>query len=218
MPDHDRPDYDRLRTAELASISEFAHTLSDDQWDHTTLCAGWRVRDVVSHMTLGYTTPMLRMIGMLAKYRFNVPKASAEGSAEFGSEHTPAEILAVFDTIHRDGVRKGISHVISAKEGLLDHIVHHQDMRRPLGMQRQVPEERLVAALGVAPGISGFVGSKKRAAGLRLVATDVEWTHGEGPEVRGPGEAILLALTGRRAVLDELVGEGVATLRERLAA
>ncbi len=169
-------------------------------------------------MTLGYTTPMLPMIGMLAKYRFNVPKASAEGSAEYGSEHTPQQILAAFDTIHRDGVRKGIARVIPAKEGLLDHVVHHQDMRRPLGMSRQIPEERLVAALGVAPGLNGFVGSKKRAAGLRLVATDVDWSHGDGPEVRGPGEAILLALTGRPTVLNELVGEGVATLRERLAA
>ncbi len=212
------PDYHRLRLAELVSISEFAHSLSDDQWDHNTLCAGWRVRDIVSHMTLGYTTPMLPLISALVRYRFNVTKASAEASAEYGSEHTPQQILDVFDTIHRDNVRKGIAHFIPAKEGLLDHVVHHQDMRRPLGMRRQVPEERLVAALGVAPGLKGFVGSKKRAAGLRLVATDVDWSHGDGPEVRGPGEVILLALTGRPAVLDELVGEGVAKLRERLAA
>ena len=218
MSVYDRPDYQRLRLEELAAISEFAHTLSDDQWDHSTLCTGWRVRDVVSHMTLGYTTPMLPLLGALAKYRFNVPKASAEASVEYGSEHTPQQILAVFDTIHRDNVRKGIARVIPAKEGLLDHVVHHQDMRRPLGMPRQVPEERLVAALGVAPGLNGFVGSKKRAAGLRLVATDVGWSHGDGPEVRGPGEVLLLAVTGRLAVLDELVGEGVATLRERLAA
>ena len=32
-----------------ASISEFAHTLSDEQWDHDGLCDGWRVRDVIIH-------------------------------------------------------------------------------------------------------------------------------------------------------------------------
>jgi len=210
-------DYDRLRLDELASISEFVSTLSDEQWNHATLCEGWRVRDVISHMALGYTTPMLPMIGMLAKHRFNVPKASAEGSVEYGSEHTPAELAAIFESIHRDHVRKGITKVIPTKEGLLDHVVHHQDMRRPLGMPRQIPEERLVGALEVAPGLGGFVGSKKRAAGLRLVATDVDWSHGDGPEVRGAGEAILLAVTGRSAVLNELTGEGVATLRDRLA-
>jgi uncharacterized protein (TIGR03083 family) len=206
-----------MRWDELESISEFCHTLSDEQWDHDSLCEGWRVRDVVSHMTLGYTTPTLAMIGMLAKYRFNVPKGSAMGSAEYGSAHTPAEILAMFDTLPNEHVRKGISRVIKSSEGLLDHVVHHQDMRRPLGLPRQVPEERLVAALGVAPGLGGFVGSKKRCAGLRLVATDVDWSHGDGPEVAGPGEAILLAVTGRPVVLDELSGDGVATLRERIA-
>jgi uncharacterized protein (TIGR03083 family) len=211
-------DYNRMRRDELASISEFAHTLSDEQWNQQSLCAGWRVRDVVSHMTLGYTTAMLPVLVELGKRRFNVTRASAEGSVEYGTEHTAAQILAVFDTIHTNNVRKGISKVISAKEGLLDHLVHHQDMRRPLGLPRQIPEERLVTALTAAPKIGGFVGSKKRAAGLHLVATDADWSHGVGPEVRGKGEAILLALTGRRAVLDELVGEGVAILRERIAA
>jgi uncharacterized protein (TIGR03083 family) len=210
------PDYDRLRWEELASISEFAHTLSDEQWDHDSLCDGWRVRDVISHMTLGYTTPMLSMIGMLAKYRFNVPKGSKHGSVAYGSAHSPAEILAVFDTIPNEHVRKGISRVIRPAEGLLDHVVHHQDMRRPLGLPRRMPEDRLVAALGAAPGIGGFVGAKKRAAGLRLAANDVDWSHGDGPEVSGTGEAILLALTGRRVVLDELAGDGVATLRDRI--
>lgn len=211
-------DYDRLRYEELVSISELAHGLTDEQWDHPTLCEGWRVRDVMSHMVLGYTTPMLSMIGLLARYRFNVPKGSAEGSVAYGSSHTPAEILAAFDTIHRDRVRKGISRVIKSQEGLLDHVVHQQDIRRPLGLPRVVPEERLVATLGVAPTIAGFVGAKQRAAGLRLTATDVDWSHGDGPEVQGAGEAILLALTGRPATLDELSGEGLATLRGRIAA
>jgi hypothetical protein len=55
----------------------------------------------------------------------------------------------------------------------------------------------------------------KRAHGLRLVATDVEWTWGDGPEVRGTGEALLVALTGRPAALDDLTGDGVPSLRSR---
>jgi uncharacterized protein (TIGR03083 family) len=212
------PDFDRLRYEELASIGELAHGLSDAQWDHDSLCRGWRVRDVISHMTLGYTTPLLPMMAKMAKHGFNVPKASAAESVAYGSAHAPAQIVAVFDTISADHVRKGIARLIKPQESLLDHIVHHQDIRRPLGLPRQVPEERLLAALGVAPGIGGFVGAKKRAAGLHLVATDVDWSHGQGPEVRGTGEAILLALTGRPVVLDELSGDGVATLRGRLAA
>ena len=215
------PDYDRLRYDELASISEFVHGLSEEQWDHDTLCGGWRVRDVVSHMLLGYTTTMLSTIGMLAKYGFNVPKGYTKGSVAYGSAHTPEQIMAVFDTIPNEHVRKGISRIIKPQESLVDHIVHQQDMRRPLHQPRQVPEERLLAALDVVTnyrGVGGAAGAKRRAGGLRFFATDVDWSQGEGAEVRGMGEAILLALTGRAVVLGELTGDGVATLHDRITA
>jgi uncharacterized protein (TIGR03083 family) len=211
-------DYDQLRLQEMAAISELLHELDQEQWDHPSLCDGWRVRDVISHMCVGYTTPMPAMLAKVARRGFNVPKASLEESIAFGTEHSPAEILAVFDSIHRDNVRKGISRVIKPAEGLVDHLIHHQDIRRPLGRPRAMPEDRLVAALGVIPGLAGFVGAKKRVAGLRLVATDVGWTNGDGPEVAGTGEAILLAASGRPVVLDELSGEGLGTLRTRVAA
>jgi uncharacterized protein (TIGR03083 family) len=214
------PDYDRLRYEELASIRELLHGLSDEQWDHATLFSDWRVRDVVSHIVLGYTTPIPSLIGMLAKYHFNVPQGFTKGAVAFGSAHTPMQILAVFDTIPNEHVQKGVSRFIKPTESLVDHIVHQQDMRRPLGLPREIPEERLFAALGAATlyrGVGGVAGAKRRAGGLHLVATDVDWSHGEGSDVRGTGEAILLALTGRPIVLDELTGDGVATLRDRIA-
>ena len=58
--------------------------------------------------------------------------------------------------------------------------------------------------------------AKKNANGLKLVATDMDWTPGEGPEVSGPGEALLMAIVGRPQALDELDGHGLATLRRRV--
>jgi uncharacterized protein (TIGR03083 family) len=211
-------DYDQLRLDEMAAISEFLHGLSPEQWDQPSLCGGWRVRDVIGHMCVGYTTPMPLMIAKLARRGFNVPKSSFEESIAFGTDHTPGEILVVFDRIQRENIRKGITNVIKPAEGLVDHLIHDQDIRRPLGAPRAVPEERLVAALGVAPQLGGFVGAKQRVAGLRLVATDVAWSNGDGPEITGAGEAILLAASGRPVALDELDGEGLDTLRARVAA
>ena len=57
--------------------------------------------------------------------------------------------------------------------------------------------------------------AKNRIAGVRLRASDTNWQHGEGPEAAGPIIAILLAMTGRKAALDDLTGDGVAVLRER---
>ena len=211
-------DHHALRLDELRSISELLHELSDEQWDTPSLCEGWRVRDVVSHMCLGYTTPMPKMLGMVARRGFSVPKASKLGSIAYGSAHTPKEILGVIDDVHRNDIRKGIAKVIKPTEALVDHLIHHQDIRRPLGLPRPMPTDRLVAALDVIPGLAGFVGAKKRVAGLRLLATDVGWSHGEGPEVSGAGEAILLVASGRPVALDELSGPGVETLGRRLAA
>ena len=211
-------DYDHLRLEEMSAISEFLHELNPEQWDHPSLCEGWRVRDVISHMCVGYTTPMPAMIAKVARRGFNVPKASLDESIAFGTAHSPADILAVFDSIQRHNTRKGISKVIKPAEGLVDHFIHHQDIRRPLGRPRAMPEDRLVAALGVIPGLAGFVGAKNRVAGLRLVATDVGWSHGQGPDVSGSGEAILLAASGRPAGLIDLTGEGLDTLRARVAA
>ncbi len=212
------PDYERLRLEVLAGISETAHGLAEEQWDAESLCEGWRVRDVVSHMCLGYKTPFPAMILKVGRRGFNVPRASLEESISFGSDHSPAEILLVFDGIWTQNTRKGISRVIPQKEGLVDHVIHHQDIRRPLGLGLDLPEKPLVAALDVVPTLGGFVGAKARVSGLRLVADDVGWSAGSGPEVRGAGEAILLAASGRGIVLDELTGDGVETLRTRIAA
>jgi hypothetical protein len=59
---------------------------------------------------------------------------------------------------------------------------------------------------------------RRRGRGLRLVATDIEWSTGEGPEVCGPGEAVLLALAGRGVAIDDLRGPGVSVLAARVRA
>lgn len=210
-------DYDRLRLDEMGSIAAFLHELDDEQWDAASLCDGWRVRDVVSHMCVGYTTPLPKMVALIARRAFNVDRASKEESIAFGDAHSPAEILSVLERIQRDNIRKGITRVIPSKEGLVDHFTHHQDIRRPLGLPRAMPEDRLLAALEAAPSIGGFLKAKGRARGLRFIASDIDWSWGDGPEVKGCGEAILLALGGRPSVLNELGGEGLATLRERVA-
>lgn len=93
--------------------------------------------------------------------------------------------------------------------------MHGQDIRRALAIRRDPPPDRTVAALWSMVRTGSILGNKKRIAGLRLVATDVDWTHGSGPEVRGSAEALLMATCGRHAAMDELTGPGLATLRAR---
>ncbi|MEY2404425.1 MAG: hypothetical protein QOD38_1976 [Acidimicrobiaceae bacterium] len=108
----------------------------------------------------------------------------------------------------------------SARRELADHLDtlddEASDIRRPLGQAVPVPKERATAMLDFLVRAPQGLVNKKRIAGLRFEATDFEWSHGDGQLVRGPAEALIQAITGRALALDDLEGDGVATLRSRI--
>src|SRR4051812_23943382 len=99
-------DFTALLWEETADLGDLLHTLDTADWDHPSLCDGWRVRDVIGHMCVGHLTPMGQALRALAGYRFNVPKASDELSREYASTHTPAELLANWDELSGNHVRR----------------------------------------------------------------------------------------------------------------
>ena len=99
---------------------------------------------------------------------------------------------------------------------LTDGTIHHQDVRRALGLPRTIPDTDSSLS-STSPWEPPPCPPKATAKGLKLLATDVDWGSGAGPEVTGPGEALLMAAAGRAQALGELSGEGLATLDERVA-
>jgi len=212
-------EWDELMWTEMGDLGTFLHELPDEEFDKPSLCDGWAVRDVIGHMLVGHTTPMPQMIAMLGRYRFNVTRGSLEQSRAYAQALTPAEIRSRWDDVVANRTKRGIARVIRSSEGYVDHTVHHQDIRRAVDRPRVIPEERLVAALDGAVSVSSPMFSpKKKVSGLCLEATDVGWSHGAGPVVRGSGEAILMAAAGRSSALAELEGEGVSALAARVGA
>jgi hypothetical protein len=63
---------------------------------------------------------------------------------------------------------------------------------------------------------ASFGGAKELVRRVRLAATDFDLSIGQGPEISGPALALLLAVTGRRVILDELGGPGLAILTEAI--
>ncbi len=102
---------------------------------------------------------------------------------------------------------------------LTDLQVHGQDMRRPLGLPHGLQLERLRVSLDFLVGGRdiGFA-PRRRLAGLRFEATDLDWSWGSGPVLAGPAEVLAMSMTGRAVALAELDGPGVAILRNRLRA
>jgi hypothetical protein len=64
---------------------------------------------------------------------------------------------------------------------------------------------------------AGFL-PRGRLDGLKLRASDGDWSSGSGALVTGTSEALVLSLTGRPALLGDLAGAGVPTLRRRVLA
>ena len=92
---------------------------------------------------------------------------------------------------------------------LVEAVVHGEDIRRPLGLDRAYPQDVVTRALHLQARTSeSFGGAKQLVTRVRLVATDADVAIGSGPDVRGPLLDLLLVATGRRAAL-ALEGPGV---------
>ena len=191
---------------EQIALRDVLASLSDDDWYRLSLCGTWQVRDVVAHLI---SMNEAGVAGLL-QATVSIHWFNATGVARRASM-TSQELLAAFDRAM--GIR-GLGRVVPASAMLVEVLAHSQDIRRPLGIRRDVPPERLVVLLprcvsvaSYVPGF-GFTGGRRRVRGLRLRATNLDWSWGHGPLVAGPAEALLMAVLGRATVVDELFGDG----------
>ena len=200
-----------LARAEREDLRDLLAGLGPEQWSTPSLCAGWSVKDVVAHM-LSYEELGARQLAeRFVRGRLSVDRVNDIGLREY-STRTPAELIGLLDD-HLDpaGLTAGMGGAIALTDGM----IHQQDIRRPLALPRTIPAERLVPALRTAlfaPTLLGVV----RVRDVRLVATDLDWTFGRGPEVRGTGEAILMTVAGRRDAVVDLSGPGQARIAQRV--
>ena len=205
--------FDALRRERLRLADEL-ESLSPEQWEVQSLCAHCRVRDVLAHVVASTDMRMRLMLGRLLRNGFNVHRTLSAQARELG-QRDPQEMLREL----RDHAAYRHTPPGAKPINLMsDCVLHGQDIRRPLGMPCTVDPETLRAAADLLATNDFNCGSAKRAAGLRLVATDVDWSHGEGPEVRGPLEALVMAIAGRAAACGDLEGQGLAALRSRCPA
>jgi uncharacterized protein (TIGR03083 family) len=175
-----------------------------------TICATTS-RDVVAHMVASTDMRFQVMFGRLLKSGFNIDRTLSKQARALG-ELPPAELVTALRA-HADfrftppGARPA--------NLMADTVIHSQDIRRPLGLPCTVEPSTMTAAASFL-AINNFnCKSATRAQGLRLVATDANWSHGQGSEVRGPLEAIMMAICGRSVALVHLEGVGVELLASR---
>ncbi|WP_102141858.1 maleylpyruvate isomerase family mycothiol-dependent enzyme [Mycobacterium hubeiense] len=194
--------------AERRALIADLERLDDAQWATPSLCDGWRVRDVVAHLVdVAMTTRIGFMVDMV-RAGMDFDRQNARG-LQRARGASPQETLA---RLRRVAPRTSTPPA-PLDTRLVEEVVHGEDIRRPLGLTRTYPVEAVVRSLHQQARMSAsFGGAKELVARVRLCATDADLSIGEGPEVRGPALALLLAVSGRRVALDELDGPGVGAL------
>jgi uncharacterized protein (TIGR03083 family) len=199
-----------MARAEREDFVTYLDGLSPEQWNAPTLCERWNVREVVAHAFGFDGVSRADLARQFVRGRLSVNRIN-QNAVDGQAQRTPDDLLAVArDHLEPSGLTAGFGGLIA----LTDNMIHQQDIRRPLAMPRRIPAERLRAALDFARFAPTILGAW-RARGVRLVADDLDWSHGRGHEVRGPGEALLMVMAGRPAALDDLSGAGLSRLARR---
>jgi uncharacterized protein (TIGR03083 family) len=194
----------------LASLLE---GLDAAQWATPSLCEGWDVQTVAAHVvsTVVDGTPaflrhavrclsMARAIDELARRRARLPAT---------------EIVA---DLRRCADRPISPPLFGPLDPLADVLVHGGDVRIPLGLPFR-PDPQL-AALAMdfltGPWPFGFV-PFGRLRGISMRADDIGRGWGTGAEIRGPVAVLMMAISGRTALLHQLDGPGLPELRRRIS-
>ncbi|MBL7500797.1 maleylpyruvate isomerase family mycothiol-dependent enzyme [Frankia sp. CNm7] len=180
------------------ALADVLDPLSDDRWDTPSLCAGWRVREVVAHLTMAARYSERAFLAELRACDFDFSRLS-DLIAGRDARLPTAELVANLrrEVMHRwtppDGGHRGaLSHVV----------IHGLDITVPLGVPRLAADEAMVVVLDSLGAEGGARHFGVDLAGRRLEATDLDWSFGAGQPLRGPAEDLVLLLAGRSPMAD----------------
>jgi uncharacterized protein (TIGR03083 family) len=203
--------WDAVR-GEMLDLAEGLAELDDEQWNSPSLCAVWRIRDVLAHVTAGAEGAfgVGAIVGGMLRHGFDYNRWVAADGQVRGQQDPAVLLKALRDAAANPPGARPVT-------ALAHILIHGQDMCRPLGIRRDLPEAHLLVVADFVK-TSFIFRAKKRIAGFRLTATDMDWSYGSGPEVSGPAEALVMMMAGRLVALDDLSGEGKVALAAKVFA
>jgi uncharacterized protein (TIGR03083 family) len=193
-------------TAERRAFGEVLEGLREPDWNAPSLCSGWRVREVVAHMTMPFRYPAPRFLGELARSRGNF--------ARMADRVARRDAHAAIGTL-LDGWRTNEDHGWKPPggglKGALTHdVVHGLDITIPLGVEHPVSEPALRVVLDHATTPLSLKHFGLDLSGTRLEADDLEWAFGDGEPLRGSARCLLMVLMDRRLPAGLLSGGATA--------
>ena len=202
-----------LAHAERSALAEDLAGLTSEQWRHRSLCGEWDVEEVVAHLVAAASLGGWSWFRSIVGARFSAEVHNQRRMVEHRGA-TPHETLDRFRRIVTSTTAPS-GHTAAY---LGEVVVHAQDVRRPLGLQRTLSVGALTPVAEFFAARDFTVPGRTHSAGLELRAADGPFAAGAGPLVSGSTLALVMAMAGRAAYLDELDGPGVRILRQRIDA
>jgi uncharacterized protein (TIGR03083 family) len=207
---------DRLRVND-ARLLALAAGFTAREWSQPSLCEEWSNHEVLAHLVVGYSTGAAAVTAEMVRHGGSFDRANGAMARMQAVSRAPGDLLDDFDMLTRRP--RGLGRHFPPRLLIGDHITHELDMLFALGREPAIPTEALVAVLNTQVSVPNpFVPAFRNSRGLRLVATDVGWSHGkEGPLVRGCAADLVSVLGNRPARLTQLEGDGVEVLAARVS-
>jgi uncharacterized protein (TIGR03083 family) len=189
---------------------------SDDDWSQPSLCEEWSNHDVLAHLVVGYRSGAFALTGEVLCHAGSFDRANAALARRVAATRSPAGLLDEFAQLV--DCPRGLGRYFPRRLLLGDHVTHELDILFALGHEPSIPADALIAVLNTQGAVPNpFVPAFRNGRGLRLVATDVDWTHGRGPAVHGRAAELVSVLGNRPAMLGRLDGDGVDVLASRVS-
>jgi len=125
--------------AEFVALAELLAAATRAQWDTPSLCAGWRVREVVAHMTMAARYAEDQFMAELRRCDFDFGRLSNEIAGR--DAKLPADELVAN---LRSDVMAQWTPPGGGYHGALNHVViHGLDITVPLGVPRRSPDDTI---------------------------------------------------------------------------
>lgn len=206
-----------VTAAERLAVVDRLKAASPEVWDHPSLCDGWSVHDVVAHLATTFLVSMPTLVWNFVAAG-SVDRALDRLAHRIAASHTGPDLLAVLKVNADNTVRVPLVPPVGP---MVDAIAHSADIRWALGDGHDDwgDPKRLLPALQFLTNVRAIIGFVPlgRLHDVSLRATDQSWSFGRGDDVSGPSLSLMMAILGRTAALDDLEGDGVSALAERIS-
>jgi len=179
-------------TAEYLALAELLDDMEDTSWNTLSLCAGWRIREVVAHLTMPVRYSPAQFHAELQDCRADFTQLSNRIATRDAKLPTGTLVDSLREEAMHHWTPPGGDDI-----GALNHVViHGLDITVPLGRGRR-PDEALRRVLEDLTTGGTHLHFGVGLDGVHLRATDMDWRFGSGHTISGAAGHLALLLCGR---------------------